>query len=222
MAYWTLLATIAFEHLFLIFFMAVLLFCSAFFSGSETAFFHLSRRTVRQFSQSKAKLERLTAKTLSNPNQFLTALLFGNMLVNVLYFAITSMMSFQLGRSAGSAVGTVIAVSGFILLLLFGEMLPKSIAYTNTRQFCLFAAPACYLFLRIFNPLLVAIELIIVQPAIRLFVRPHKSAGVSVNQLKMLLDSSRQQGLISSHENQLIAEILKFSFLKVRHVMQPR
>ena len=222
MACWNFLAMVAFEHLFLIFFMAILLFCSAFFSGSETAFFNLSRRTIRQFSQSQAKLERLTAKTLANPNQFLTALLFGNMLVNVLYFAITSMVSFQLGRSAGSAAGTMVAVIGFILLLLFGEMLPKSLAYANTRQFCLFSAPACYLFLKIFNPLLVAIETVIVQPAIRLFVRPQKRKGVSINQLKMLLDSSRQQGLISSHENQLIAEILKFSFLKVRHVMQPR
>ena len=222
MAYWTLLARIAFENLFQIVFMAALLFCSAFFSGSETAFFHLSRRTVRQFSRSEIKLERLIARTLLNPNQFLTALLFGNMLVNVLYFAITSMMSFQVGRSAGSAIGTGIAVSGFMLLLLFGEMLPKSLAYTNTRQFCLFAAPACYFLLKVLNPLLFAIDGGIVQPAIRLFIRPQRKTGVSVNQLKVLLDSSRQQGLISGHENQLLAEILKFSFLKVRHVMQPR
>ncbi len=202
--------------------MVVLLGCSAFFSGSETAFFHLSQHTVRQFDKSKKKLERLTAITLSNPSRFLTAMLFGNMLVNVLYFAITSTFSFQFARSAGPAAGTLVAVSGFVLLLLFGEMLPKSLAYANARQFCLCAVPACYFFLKILGPLIYAIDLLIVQPTIRLFVRPQVSGGVSTKQLKTLLDSSRRQGLISGDENQLLAEILKFSFLKVRHVMQPR
>ncbi len=202
--------------------MVVLLGCSAFFSGSETAFFHLSQRTIRQFDKSKKKLERLTAITLSNPSRFLTAMLFGNMLVNVLYFAITSTFSFQFARSAGPAAGILVAVSGFVLLLLFGEMLPKSLAYTNARQFCLCAVPACYFFLKILGPLIYAIDLLIVQPTIRLFVRPQVSGGVSTKQLKTLLDSSRRQGLISGDENQLLAEILKFSFLKVRHVMQPR
>jgi CBS domain containing-hemolysin-like protein len=202
--------------------MIVLLGCSAFFSGSETAFFLLSQRTVRQFAQSGKKMERLTAITLTNPSQFLTALLFGNMLVNVLYFALTSMMSFQFGRSSGPVVGTLVAVSGFVLLLLLGEMLPKSLAYTNARQFCLLAAPACYLFLKILGPLLLIIDLFIVQPTIRLFVGTPKKADISIKQLKVLLDSSRRQGLISGNENQLLAEILKFSFLKVRHVMQPR
>jgi CBS domain containing-hemolysin-like protein len=221
-AYETILASIFVEHLLYIVFMIVLLGCSAFFSGSETAFFHLSQRTVRQFAQSGKKMERLTATTLASPSQFLTALLFGNMLVNVLYFALTSMMSFQFGRSSGPVVGTLVAMSGFFLLLLFGEMLPKSLAYKNARQFCLLTVPACYLFLKILGPLLLIIDLFIVQPTIRLFVGTPKKADISTNQLKVLLDSSRRQGLISGNENQLLAEILKFSFLKVRHVMQPR
>ena len=221
-AYETILASIFVEHFLYIVLMIVLLGCSAFFSGSETAFFHLSQRTVRQFSQSGKKMERLTAITLTNPSQFLTALLFGNMLVNVLYFALTSMMSFQFGRSSGPVVGTLVAVSGFVLLLLLGEMLPKSLAYTNARQFCLLAAPACYLILKILGPLLFIIDLFIVQPTIRLFVGTPQKADISIKQLKVLLDSSRRQGLISGNENQLLAEILKFSFLKVRHVMQPR
>ena len=221
-AYETILASIFVEHLLYIVLMIVLLGCSAFFSGSETAFFLLSQRTVRQFAQSGKKMERLTAITLTNPSQFLTALLFGNMLVNVLYFALTSMMSFQFGRSSGPVVGTLVAVSGFVLLLLLGEMLPKSLAYTNARQFCLLAAPACYLILKILGPLLFIIDLFIVQPTIRLFVGTPQKADISIKQLKVLLDSSRRQGLISGNENQLLAEILKFSFLKVRHVMQPR
>lgn len=218
----TILATIFIEHILSIVLLILLLGCSAFFSGSETAFFHLSQRTVRQFSESARKIERLAAKTLTNPSQLLTALLFGNMLVNILYFALTSTMSFQYGHSAGPIAGTLIAAFSFILLLLFGEMLPKSMAYMNSHQFCLYAAPACYFFLKTLGPIINMIDLLIVRPAIHLVIQPHKPSGVSMNQLKILLDSSRYQGHISGSENQMLTEILKFSFLKVRHVMQPR
>jgi len=64
--------------------------------------------------------------------------------------------------------------------------------------------------------------MLFVQTTIRLFVGSRHKSTVSVNQLSILLDSSRQQGLINNDENQLLVEILKFAHLKVRHVMLPR
>ena len=178
---------------------------------------------MRQFAASTASLERLTASLLNDPNRFLTALLFGNMTVNVLYFATSSMLSIQVGRLAGVAYGTVTAFVFFLLLLLAGEMLPKSLAYANARQFCLFASPACYVLLRVLSPLLGFLDHFIVQPSVRLLVHPSaRSSPVTSAQLKTLLETSRRQGLIGDDENRLLAEILKFGFLKVRHVMQPR
>ncbi len=203
-------------------FMMILLMCSAFFSGSETAFFHLPRRLVRQFSRSPVRLERLIAIIITDPNRLLTALLLGNMSVNVLFFAISSMLSLQVGKSFGAAMGTCIGVISFLLMLLCGEMLPKSLAYSNAKRFCLVTSPVCYLLVRMLGPILRMMDMMIVRPAVRLFIRPEKEKGVSINQLKILLESSRRQGLISNDENQLLAEILKSSFLKTRHVMQPR
>lgn len=210
------------SHLGQIFLLMLLLGCSAFFSGSETAFFLLSRRQIRRYSHSTVRLERLIALILSDPNRFLTALLLGNMAVNVLFFAVSSMLALQIGQSAGPLAGTVLAAVFFILLLVAGEMLPKSLAYSNSKRFCLFASPACYLLVRGLGPILKMMDVVILRPALRLFVRPGPSAGVSVSQLRTLLESSRQRGLITNDENQLLGEILKFSFLKVRHVMQPR
>ena len=218
----TILAANLFSHAWQTVFMLVLLGCSAFFSGSETAFFHLPRRQVRRFSSSAIRLERLIAVVLSDPNQFLTALLFGNMAVNVLFFAESSILSLQIGRSLGTVWGTLFGLVCFVLLLLCGEMLPKSLAYSNSKRFCLIASPACYLLVRLLGPVLKMTDVIIIQPVIRLFVRPETTAGVSVNQLRTLLESSRRRGLISNDENQLLGEILKFNFLKTRHVMQPR
>ncbi len=201
-----------------ILFLLALLAASAFFSGSETAFFNLPRRKVRQFAQSTIRLERLTARVLSDSNRFLTALLLGNMTVNVLYFSVSSMLSIQIGQAAGAAVAAVC----FFAILLCGEMLPKSIAYANSRRFCMIASPACYLLMRILGPLLKITDMLLIQPVVRLFIHTDKTDPVSVNQLRMLLDSSRRSGLITVDENQLLDEILNFSVLKVRHVMQPR
>ena len=216
-------AAFVFHYLWQISAMAALLLVSGFCSGSETAFFHLSRRQVRKLAASAAPIERLTASLLNNPNRFLTALLFANMTVNVLYFSVSSMLSIQIAQSIGVMAGTLTAFVCFLAVLLIGEMLPKSLAYTNARRFCLFASPACFVLLRTLSPLLGFLDHVIVQPAVRLLVHPAaRSSPVSAEQIKLLLDGTRRKGLIGEDENLLLSEILKFGFLKVRHIMQPR
>ncbi len=203
--------------------MAALLAASAFCSGSETAFFNLPRRQIRQYAASASAMERLIAVLMSDPNRFITALLLGNMTVNVLFFASSSMLAIQIGRAAGVAAGTITAVACFVILLLCGEIIPKSLAYINSKRFCLLASPVCYILLRLLSPLLITVDYCLVQPVVRLVLPPSsRTRPVTAAQLKLLLDNTRRKGLIGEDENLLMAEILKFSFLKVRHVMQPR
>ena len=218
----TILATVWTEHFFRIVLMVVLLGISAFFSGSETAFFHLSRRTVRQFAHSTVRLEQLVSRILYDPNRFLTALLFGNMAVNILFFAISSTLIVKISQTYGGIAATVAGITAFLGLLLFGEMLPKSVAFMNAKRFSLMASPGCYLLLSVLRPFLKVIDVLVIQSTIRLFVHPHPTRTISMNQLGILLESSRRDGLINNEENQLLTEILKFSHLKVRHVMLPR
>lgn len=219
---WTILAAVFWDYAFQTIFMAVLLCLSAFFSGSETAFFNLSRQTIRRLSVSSHRLERLVPRILRDPNRFLTALLFGNMAVNILYFAVSSTLLLKVGRSYGHLTGTVCGILCFIFLLFFSEMLPKSVAYSNSRRFCLLACPLCYFLLALLRPVVQILDWVVIQPAIRLFVSPKAGGSLSMNQIKSLLDSSHQQGLISEDQNQFLSEVLKFSYLKVRHVMLPR
>jgi CBS domain containing-hemolysin-like protein len=216
------LATVFIEHLVQIIVMIVLLGCSAFFSGSETAFFHLSRKTVRQFSRSHLPLEQLVFKILNDPSRFLTALLFGNMTVNVLFFSISSTLLLNVSQTYGPFAATATGALCFFCLLLFGEMLPKSVAFVNTKRFCLIASPACYFLLWFLRPVLIVLDMLFVQTTIKLVVPSQQKNTISMNQLNILLDSSRRQGLINNDESQLLTEILKFSHLKVRHVMLPR
>lgn len=216
------LANVFFEHLFQIVLMVLLLCCSGFFSGAETAFFHLSRKTIRQFSQSSLRLEQLVFRVLQDPNRFLTALLFGNMMVNVLFFSISSTLLLTISRTYGAFAATASGIVCFSSLLLFGEMLPKSIAFVNTKRFCLIASPVCYFLLAFLRPVLIVLDVIFVRSTIKLVVPAHPDTTISMKQLNILLDSSKRQGLINNDESQLLTEILKFSHLKVRHVMLPR
>jgi len=206
--------------------MAVLLFFSAFMSGSETAFSNISSRQLQLFLTSANKLQNLAAKLLKNPRHLLTSLLFGNMVVNILFFALAGVLSVNLDRQIGPVSAISAAIIAFLVLLLTGEMLPKSLAYTNSRRFCIVAAPVCFVCMQILSPLLRVFDAVIISPALRLLVAPTGSAEspgiVTANQFKLLIDSWAQQGLISSDENQLLAEVVELGLLKARHVMTPR
>ncbi len=206
--------------------MLLLLACSAFLSGSETAFFNISRRQAKILQTSANKLQNLAARLINNPRRLLTSLLFGNMAVNVLFFALASVLSLNLANRIGPTAAVITAVLSFVALLLLGEMLPKSLAYSHSTRFCIAAAPACFLCMRMLSPLLRIFEVAIVTPILRLLTAPADAAAltdaVTAEQLKTLIDSSRQRGLISDDENQLFAEVIELGFLKVRHVMRPR
>ncbi|MHC4110094.1 MAG: hemolysin family protein [Planctomycetota bacterium] len=201
----------------------VLLVCSAFFSGSETSFFNLTRRQVSLLSQSKHKLQVLAARLLNKPKQLLSCLLFGNMTVNVLFYAISSVLIVRVGRQVGTGAAAVTAFISFAVLVLFGEILPKSLAYANSRSVSVAAALPLVLCLHIFAPLHFVFRVFIVEPTLRLFLGPLKPAKpISTGEFKSLIEQVRKRGLITADENKLLGEIVELGFLKVRHVMQPR
>lgn len=205
--------------------MTVLLGCSAFCSGSETAFFHLSRRQVTLFSKSRHRTETMIAEILLRPSRFLTTLLFGNMLVNVSFFALAGVFSVKIGHRFGPGMASACAAGFFVLLVLFGEMLPKSLAYSNTVRICRWASLPCYLALQTIGPILAGLDLFLVRPFCRLFIGSVYSVSdhsVNPGQMRIVLESTMRRGLISKDENQLLMEVVKFGYLKVRHVMQPR
>ena len=83
--------------------MLVLLAGSAFFSGAETAFFNLSRRQIKLLAESKHRLQKLAAKLLGNPGRLLNCFLFGNMTVNVLFYAAASVLTVRIKDQSGLA-----------------------------------------------------------------------------------------------------------------------
>ena len=203
--------------------MLVLLACSAFFSGSETAFFNLSSRQSRLLRESRHKVQNLVARLLDRPGQLLNSLLFGNMTVNVLYYAVASVFTITVKKEVGLAAAGATAVTSFALLVLVGEILPKSLAYANSRSLSVTAAVPTFLWLKAFAPLEFAFKVFVLEPVLRVLLGPVRAPkAITVRDFRSLIDTTRKLGLITADENKLMTEVVEIGFLKVRHVMRPR
>jgi putative hemolysin len=203
--------------------MMVLLACSAFFSGSETAYFNLSRRQVSLLRKSKHRLQNLVSSLTHKPKQLLGCLLFGNMTVNVLFYAIASVLTVKIGQEVGAGTATITAGFSFAALVLFGEIVPKSVAYGNSKAVSIVTALPLFLCLKVFSPLQFLFRVFVIEPSLRLILGPaHPPRPISTAEFKSLIEQIRKRGLLTLAENKLLTEIVELGFLKVRHVMRPR
>jgi len=202
----------------------LLLLCgSVFFSGSETAFFNLSSRQIRLLRESEHKVHKLVARLVARPGKLLNGLLFGNMTVNVLYYAVASVFTITVKKEIGLAAAGATAVTSFALLVLVGEILPKSVAYANSRALSVLAAGPAFVWLKVFAPLQFLFKVFVLEPVLRVVLGPARAArAITVGEFKSLIETTRKQGLITADENKLLTEVIELGYLKVRHVMQPR
>ena len=211
------------ENLWTLVVMIALIAGSAFMSGAETAFFNITHRQSQSLRTSRHKIHNIAAILLAQPKRLLTSLLFANMLINVLFFALASVLSMNLGDRAGPAAAAIAAVAAFAMLLTFGEMLPKSLAYSHSKAFAVAAAPVCFVCVRVLSPVIRVFQFAFVAPALRLLTTPDKpGTAITPVQFKLLIDSARHHETGPCDENQIFAEVIELGLLKVRHVMRPR
>ena len=141
--------------------MAVLIGCSAFFSGSEAALFSLrwfDRRALAQGTRAERSAELL----LHDPDRLLSAVLFWNLLVNILYFSIASIVGIRLQSRPGLGQAHVFVFSAVTLLaiIFFSEMLPKSFAVIRPRPLVRLASVPLILSVRILDPVMPLLRMV--------------------------------------------------------------
>jgi len=203
--------------------MLLLLAGSAFFSGVETAYFNLSRRQIKLWSVSDHKLQNLVARLLRKPGQLLNCLLLGNITVNVLFYAVASVLVMRSKQESGFGFAAALAILTFIVLVLFGEILPKSLAYANSGRVAVAAALPVFLVVQILGPIALVFRVLLLEPILRLSLGHARfPKAITLADFRALIDFIRRRGLITEDENKLLAEVVELGFLKVRHVMQPR
>jgi putative hemolysin len=203
--------------------MAVFLCGSAYCSATETAFFSLSKRQAKKLRDSKQRLGHLVADLLLKPSNLLGALLLGNLIVNTLFFATSSVLMLKVEGHLGVGVAASVAVVTFLCLVLFGEILPKSLAYANPERFSMWVAVPTLVLVRLLTPGVLVFRWFIAEPALRLLLGPgDRHRTVTSDEFKALIEATHAKGLISDQQQRLFTEVVSFNLLRVRHVMRPR
>ncbi len=201
-----------------------LLGVSGFFSGTETAFFNLTRGQLHRLRNSQTRTGRLVGSMMRRPRRILQTLLLGNVIVNVAYSAVAAIMVIALrGRGLG-VLGTVVAAAlPVLVLILVGEVTPKMLAYRFGERWARVGVVPIEAISRAFWPVVWVLEKIIIAPMARL-IAPRRRSGVeiTVNELGAMLDISMRRGLIARDTSELLHEILQLTDIRISDIMVPR
>ena len=205
--------------------LGVLLLLSGLMSGSETALTALGEWKLRQLREDGKDPLGLFAMLERNPTRFITTLLIGNNLVNIAATALVTQMSIQLSRQAGfseaAAVGYATAIMT-ILVLIFGEITPKSIAVHHPVGFARLAIRPVYLMSVVLFPVGRAFAWFTTWVLRAFRLEPSNDPLITENELRMMLRSAEESGVIESSEQEMIKGVIDLEETVVREVMTPR
>lgn len=207
----------------------VLLLFSAFFSGSETALFSLTRHQRAQFARGDSVVGTTITTLLAETRMLLITLLLGNMTINVLYFAIASMVAIQLTAPHADpdfvprpTLAAAVTIGALLAIILLGEVLPKLVAARMPANWSRVVALPLMLFHRVIAPIRVISSVAIITPLARLIAPETGTPDLTADELEHLLELSQNHGVIDAGEERLLQQVLEMSQVRVRDLMVPR
>lgn len=201
--------------LLILLFMLVL---SAFFAGSETAITALDNLKLRALIREQGDPNRMFTLVLEKRARFITTLLVGNNLVNNFSAILTSnLFAIWLGN-AGLGIATAVVT---FLLLVFGEITPKSLAIINVLPIFKAVIRPIYLLSILLSPVIYLFETI-AQSIIRLVNRGAVQPGLSVQELRLMIEILGGRGQLDWQKHQLLNKTLVMDYLMAREVVKPR
>jgi len=189
---------------------------SAFFSASEVALISITRAKVRTLVNEQRPGSEALAELKEQPNRFLIAILIGNNIVNVAATALATAVTIRIFGDVGVGIATGAVV---ILLLLFGEIGPKTYATRNMERFALAVSQPIHMLCRILSPIIFAID--------RVMGRRNDDEGqaepaVTEDEIKEWIDVGKEEGAIEQEEREMLYSVLEFGDTTAREIMTPR
>lgn len=197
--------------------------CSAFFSASETALTSLSKIRLRNMVEENVKNADLIMKLLEDPGRLLSSILVGNNLVNNGASALTTALAIQIfngDTSGGAGIATVLIT---IIILIFGEITPKTIAAQKAEKVALLVVKLISFCVFVFRPI-VGILNVVTGGLTRLFgCDPNERAPlITEAELKTIVNVSHEEGVLELDERTMINNVFDFGDSKAKDVMTPR
>ncbi|MFZ5564778.1 MAG: hemolysin family protein, partial [Thermodesulfobacteriota bacterium] len=193
--------------------LVVLLLLSGFFSASETALFSISRSRIRFLVKKKNRFDLLIKKMKDDPHRLLSTILIGNNMVNIGASALATAIAIDL--FSNNAVGIATGVMTFFILI-FGEILPKSIATKNNLAVARVTIYPLYWISVFFTPVILFLNFI---PRITGKLKP--APVMTEEELKAIIEVTEEEGEIDNEEKEFIHNIFKLDDTSASESMTP-
>ena len=197
---------------------AIMVILSAYFSATETAFSSLNKTRLKTMAEKGNKRAQKTLKLAENYDKLISTILVGNNIVNIACASVSTMLFIELiNEQSGPAISTLVTT---IIVLIFGEITPKSIAKDIPERFAMFSTP------------MISILIVILTPVNYLFsqwkklaskiIKDDEDAKMSQEELLMIVDEVTEEGNLDDDEGDLIKNAIEFTEQEARDILTHR
>ncbi len=203
-----------------LFVLIILLSLSAIFSSAETALTTVNKIRIRSLAEEGNRRARAVAKLIEEPSKMISAILIGNNIVNLSASSLTTALVIEQFQSIPAGVATGILT---VLILIFGEITPKTLATIYNEKLALLYAPAVMFLTKIMTPVIFLLNMISRGLLWLLRIDPSKkNATMTENELLTIVDVSHEEGVIESEEREMINNVVDFGDSLAKDIMVPR
>ena len=191
---------------------------SAYFSATETAFSSLNRIRIKNMSEKGNKRAQLVLRLSENYDSVLSSILIGNNIVNIASASLATVLFVDLlGAEAGPSVSTAVTT---VVVLIFGEVSPKSIAKESPEAFAMFSAPILNMFVILLTPFNFLFKQW--KKLLSLLINSSDDDGITEEELLSIVEEAEQDGGINEQESMLIRSAIEFTEQEAIDILTPR
>ena len=197
--------------------LVVMVAMSGYFSATETAFTSLNRIRLKSRADNGDKKAEKTLALAEEYDKLLSTILIGNNIVNITATTVSTVLCTRWFHQYGPTVATVALT---IIILVFGEITPKSMSKERPEDFAMFAQPLLRLFMVVFTPL----NFLFSQwkKLMSRVFRAKGDDGITEEELVGMVDQAQTEGGLDEHESDLIRNAIEFNDLEVSEILTPR
>lgn len=206
------------QHIGTLIFIILLILASSFFSASETAYTSANKIRLRSLADSGKKSAERALKIISRYDKTLTTILVGNNIVNILTSSLATVMCIAIWGDNGSLISTV---SVTVIVLIFGEILPKTLAKAHAERFACAISGIMHFLMIIFTPVS-ALFLLLQRLATKLFCSKNKEVSMTEQELIHIIEEIEDEGVLEEQESSLVRSALTFDETLVSSILTPR
>lgn len=199
--------------------LVILLLMSAFFSSAETSLTTINPIKVRTLIENGNKRAMTLQKVKDQHGKMLSAILIGNNIVNISASSLATTMAIDIWGNYAVGIATGVLT---ILVLLFGEIMPKNIAMFKSESMALFYAPIIYGLMTLLTPVIFIIDAIAGFFLKFFHINPGQKNPMTETELRTYVDVSHEDGVIESEEKDMIINVFDFSDSVAKDIMIPR